>query len=65
MQLAFNFNWGKKLMGVACLSHKCDILVIVVLELKWGLMHSHVAVPCLFSTTAFAGIGDVTENVMD
>lgn len=52
-------------MGVACLSHKCDILVIVVLELKWGLMHSHVAVPCLFSTTAFAGIGDVTENVMD
>lgn len=53
-------------MGITYANQKCDISVIVVLELKCGgLMHYHVAVYCLFSTTTFAGIGDVIENVMD
>lgn len=53
-------------MGITYLSQKCDVSVIVVLELKCdGLMRYHVAVYCLFFTTAFAGVGDVTENVMD
>lgn len=63
IQSAFYFNWGK-IEGIAYLNHKCDLFVLVVLELKCGLMHYHVAVYCLFSTTAFAGVGDVTENVI-
>lgn len=33
-------------MGIAYLSHKCDIFVIVVFELKCGLMQYHVTVYC-------------------
>lgn len=52
-------------MGITYLNRKCEIFVMVVLGLKCGSVHYHIAIYCLLSTTAFAGVGDVIENEMD